>query len=54
MNSYKDILRMIEHSCNAVFSLVAKAEKKKIIECATQIYIKQMELEHRKESIEND
>ena len=40
--SYDEIMRMIINACNNHFYSGAKDEKKTIIECATQIYIPQM------------
>ena len=40
--SYDEIMRMIIHACNNHFYSGAKDEKKTVIECATQIYIAQM------------
>lgn len=40
--SYDEIMRMIINACNNYFNSGAKDEKKTIIECATQIYIAQM------------
>ena len=40
--SYDEIMRMIINACNNNFYSGAKDEKKTVIECATQIYIAQM------------
>lgn len=40
--SYDEIMRMIKNACCNHFYSGAKDEKKTIIECATQIYIAQM------------
>lgn len=40
--SYSEILRMVIDACNFHFYSGAKDEKKTVIECATQIYIAQM------------
>ena len=40
--SYDEIMRMIINACNNHFYSGAKDEKKTVIECATQIYIAQM------------
>ena len=40
--SYDEIMRMIIGACNNHFYSGAKDENKTVIECATQIYIAQM------------
>lgn len=40
--SYDEIMRMIINACNNRFYSGAKDEKRTVIECATQIYIAQM------------
>lgn len=40
--SYNEIMQMIIKACNNHFYTGAKDEKKTVIECATQIYIAQM------------
>lgn len=40
--SYDEIMRMIINACIDNFYSGAKVEKKTVIECATQIYIAQM------------
>ena len=40
--SYNEIMQMIIGACNNNFYSGAKDEKKTVIECATQIYIAQM------------
>lgn len=47
--SYDEIMRMIINACNNHFYGVAKDEKKTVIECATQIYIAQMNARTLKE-----
>lgn len=47
--SYDEIMRMIINACNNHFYDVAKDEKKTVIECATQIYIAQMNARTLKE-----
>ena len=40
--SYDEIMRMIMNACSHYFYSGAKDEKKTVIECATRIYIAQM------------
>ena len=40
--SYDEIMRIIINACNKRFYSGAQDEKKTVIECATQIYIAQM------------
>ena len=40
--SYDEIMQMIIKACNNYFYSGVKDEKKAVIECATQIYIAQM------------
>ena len=40
--SYDEFMRMIINACNNYFYIGAEDEKKTVIECATQIYIAQM------------
>lgn len=47
--SYDEIMRMIINACNNHFYGVEKDEKKTVIECATQIYIAQMNTRTLKE-----
>ena len=47
--SYNEIMRMIINACNNYFNSDAKDEKKTIIECATQIYIAQINTHTSKE-----
>lgn len=47
--SYVEIMRMIINACNNNFYSGAKDEKKTVIECATQIYIAQMNTRTLKE-----
>lgn len=47
--SYDEIMRMIINACNNHFYGVATDEKKTVIECATQIYIAQMNTRTSKE-----
>ena len=47
--SYDEIMRMIINACNNHFYGVAKDEQKTVIECATQIYIAQMNTRTPKE-----
>lgn len=47
--SYDEIMRMIINACNNHFYSGAKDEKKTVIECATQIYIAQMNTRTPKE-----
>ena len=47
--SYDEIMRMIINACNNHFYGVAKDEQKTVIECATQIYIAQINARTLKE-----
>ena len=47
--SYDEIMRMIINACSNHFYNGAKDEKKTVIECATQIYITQMNTRTPKE-----
>ena len=47
--TYKDILRMVESACAAVFYSGAKGVETSVIESATQIYIAQMNTRTPKE-----
>ena len=49
--SYDEIMRMIINACNNNFYSGAKDEKKTVIECATQIYIAQMNTRTPKERV---
>ena len=40
--SYDEIIRMIINACNDYFYRCAEDDMKTVIECATQIYIAQM------------
>lgn len=46
--NFNEILTMIIDSCVYNFYSGEKGREEKIIECATQIYIKQMEIEKEK------
>ena len=47
--SYDEIMRMIINACNNHFYSGAKGEEKTVIECATLIYIAQMNTRTPKE-----
>ena len=49
MKTYGEILLMIRKACDNCFSVEAKDIHAEIIESATKIYIKQMELDFERE-----